>query len=133
MHYQVKGNGPVVMLVHGFGETAAIWDRIIQHLTGFSWIIPDLPGSGRSGLIEDMSMEGMAESLLDILDNENLSDCIMIGHSMGGYITLAFAEKYESRLRGIGLFHSTAYADSEEKKETRRRGGETKLGKRRRQ
>jgi pimeloyl-ACP methyl ester carboxylesterase len=122
LHYQVTGNGPVVMLVHGFGETAVIWDRITSELTEYRWIIPDLPGSGRSGLIEDMSMEGMAESLLAILDNEKLSDCIMIGHSMGGYITLAFAEKYESKLRGFGLFHSTAYADSEEKKETRRKG-----------
>jgi pimeloyl-ACP methyl ester carboxylesterase len=119
LHYQVTGNGPVVMLVHGFGETAVIWDRITSELTEYRWIIPDLPGSGRSGLIEDMSMEGMAESLLAILDNEKLSDCIMIGHSMGGYITLAFSEKYESRLRGFGLFHSTAYADSEEKKKKR--------------
>jgi len=46
----------------------------------------------------------------------------MIGHSMGGYITLAFADKYPNRLRSFGLFHSTAYPDSEEKKTARRRG-----------
>jgi pimeloyl-ACP methyl ester carboxylesterase len=122
LHYQVTGNGPAAMLVHGFGETAAIWDPIRQHLTGYQLVIPDLPGSGQSGLTEDMSMEGMAESLLAILDNEKLSHCVMIGHSMGGYITLAFAENHEDRLRGFGLFHSTAFADSEEKKETRKKG-----------
>jgi pimeloyl-ACP methyl ester carboxylesterase len=47
---------------------------------------------------------------------------ILIGHSMGGYITLALAEKYPERLKAFGLFHSTAFADSEEKKEARRKG-----------
>ena len=45
----------------------------------------------------------------------------MIGHSMGGYITLAFAEKYPGSLKAFGLFHSSAFADNEEKKDTRRK------------
>jgi pimeloyl-ACP methyl ester carboxylesterase len=122
LYYHVSGIGPAVVLIHGFGETATIWDNLAHQLSGYQLIIPDLPGSGRSGLISDMSIEGMAESLLAILDHENVSSCVMIGHSMGGYITLAFAEKFEDRLQGFGLFHSSAFADSEEKKDTRRKG-----------
>jgi pimeloyl-ACP methyl ester carboxylesterase len=124
--YQVSGQGSTVVLVHGFGEAGEIWKNQVAFLADrFQLIVPDLPGSGRSELIEDMSMEGMAEAIKMILDNETRgeqAEVCMIGHSMGGYITLAFAEKYEDRLNSFGLFHSTAYADSEEKKATRRKG-----------
>jgi pimeloyl-ACP methyl ester carboxylesterase len=97
----------------------------------FMFIIPDLPGSGRSEMIDDMSMEGMAEVLKAILDTESSQippptggggGASMIGHSMGGYITLAFVEKYEGLLRSFGLFHSSAFADTEEKITARRKG-----------
>src|SRR5437667_131939 len=77
--------------------------------------IPELPGSGRSDMIDDMSIEGMDEAIHAIIDLEKKEKCIIIGHSMGGYITLAFAEKYPGYLSAFGLFHSTAYPDSEEK------------------
>ena len=110
-----------VMLVHGFGEDRRVWDGQIKHLESIcSLIVPDLPGTGKSKLT-DASMEGMADYLKNILDEQSISSCIMIGHSMGGYVTLAFAEKYPEMLAGFGLFHSSAYADSEEKKETRRK------------
>jgi pimeloyl-ACP methyl ester carboxylesterase len=64
----------------------------------------------------------MADCLVAILDEENIKTCIMIGHSMGGYITMAFAEKYPDRLKAFGLFHSSAFADNEAKKETRKKG-----------
>ena len=172
--YRVYGNGKPVMLVHGFGETGDVWTsldpskggtfgRTQSRISGesqadnFKLIVPDLPGSGKSDLIDDMSMEGMAEVLKHILDNElyelsessevppsggfrgaefselsdsskapsfggGLGEVALIGHSMGGYITLAFAEKYEALLRSFGLLHSTAFADSEEKKAIRRKG-----------
>lgn len=68
-----------------------------------------------------ISMESMADYLHQLIVKENISSCTMIGHSMGGYITLAFAEKYPELLNAIGLFHSTAYADSPEKVETRKK------------
>jgi pimeloyl-ACP methyl ester carboxylesterase len=138
--YRVHGDGRPVMLVHGFGETGDVWKKQSPLQTspvggGFQLIVPDLPGSGQSELIDDMSMEGMAEVLKLILDKEvfNQSEsskippsggggAVMIGHSMGGYITLAFAEKYEGLLRSFGLFHSSAFADTEEKKAARRKG-----------
>jgi len=122
--YRVKGSGPLLVLVHGFGEDGNVWkaqfDLFPEHLL----LIPDLPGSGASEMIEDMSMEGMADAIKSLIDSLVPKDekIIMIGHSMGGYITLAFAEKYTASLKAFGLFHSTAFADNEEKKETRRKG-----------
>ena len=117
------GSGPVVVLLHGFGEDANIWKDQVRHLQKkFRVITPHLPGSGTSEIIEDMSMEGIAESLHFLLQQEGISKCVLIGHSMGGYITLAFAERHSEMLSGFGLFHSTAYADTAEKKETRKKG-----------
>lgn len=121
--YRVEGKGTPVMLVHGFGEKSDVWKSQVELLKeSFTIIVPDIPGSGESAIVADMSMEGLAEVLKKILEQESINQCIMIGHSMGGYITLAFAEKYASSLKAFGLFHSTAYADSEEKKITRRKG-----------
>jgi pimeloyl-ACP methyl ester carboxylesterase len=127
--YRVFGNGKPVMLVHGFGEMGEVWINQIEFLKEkFFLIVPDLPGSGQSDMIDDMSMEGMAEVLKTIFEQEGLTIPssggvgTLIGHSMGGYITLAFAEKYEGLLSSFGLFQSTAYPDSEEKKTIRRKG-----------
>jgi pimeloyl-ACP methyl ester carboxylesterase len=124
--YNVLGKGRPVVLIHGFAEDNDVWRYQQDELSNqYLLIIPDLPGSGKSGAIDDMSIEGMADCIKLILDHELgevAETVVMIGHSMGGYITLAFAEKYPGSLRAIGLFHSTAFADSEEKKATRRRG-----------
>ena len=130
--YRVTGKGRPVMLIHGFGEDGNVWKNQAEFLkNSFRLIIPDLPGTGKSELIGDMSIEGMAELIKAILDTEvsetssfgeGLGKVCIIGHSMGGYITLAIAEKYPEQLNALGLFHSTAYADSEEKKEVRRKG-----------
>lgn len=120
--YTISGGGPTVVLLHGFGEDARVWDFQKDYLEQhFEILIPDIAGSGQSQMIDDMSMEGLAESIHFILENESIKKCVMIGHSMGGYITLAFAEKYSALLAGFGLFHSTAFADSDEKKATRQK------------
>lgn len=123
LRYQVLGEGVPVMLVHGFGEDSTVWDRQLPQLQQrFTIILPDLPGSGRSALTADVSMDNMAVSLNAILEQEGIEQVTMLGHSMGGYVTLAFAEKFPDKLRAFGLVHSTAYADSEEKKANRRKG-----------
>ena len=114
------GKGKPVVLIHGFGEDGNIWDKQVAFLKDhFRLIIPDLPGSGRSALIPDMSIEGMAEAMHSMLMNEGISACVVLGHSMGGYLTLAMAEKYPDLFRSFGLIHSSAFADSEEKKAAR--------------
>lgn len=121
--YRIIGSGNPVVLIHGFGEDGEVWKNQIGFLQNkFQLLVPDLPGSGQSEMIEDMSMKGMAEVIHAIIHDEHIDTCTVIGHSMGGYITLAFAEKYPEYLSAFGLFHSSAYADSEEKKATRRKG-----------
>jgi len=128
--YRSIGEGPVVVLLHGVPFDGSLWSNQFHVFPGFKLIIPDLPGSGRSEIIDDMSMEGMAECAKEIIIHETASlffksgephSVIVIGHSMGGYITLALAEKYPELLNGFGLFNSSAYADSEEKKAGRQR------------
>lgn len=121
--YRITGNGKLVILLHGFGEDGSIWDKQIDFLqTHCRLIIPDLPGSGQSDCITDMSIEGMCELIKAIIGNElSIADerVTVLGHSMGGYITLAVAEKYPALLDGFGLIHSTAFADDDAKKVAR--------------
>lgn len=124
LHYSVGGQGKTVVLLHGFAEDSSIWEDFTLKLSAhYNLIIPDIPGSGKSTLLQkdQVGLEDYAESIHFILAKENIENCCMIGHSMGGYITLAFAEKYPGMLDGIGLFHSSAYADDEQKKETRKK------------
>ncbi|HET6769015.1 MAG TPA: alpha/beta hydrolase [Chitinophagaceae bacterium] len=121
--YRNIGSGDPVLFVHGFGEDGAVWNDQVEFLKNrYHILIPDLPGSGRSEMINEMSMEGIAEVLHSIIHEENINTCIVIGHSMGGYITLALVEKYWNHVNAFGLFHSSAFADTEEKKETRKKG-----------
>ncbi len=123
IHYIVRGQGQPVMLVHGFAEDHRVWDlQVAQLEKRFMLILPDLPGSGSSELTQDVSMENLAGSLHAILEKEKIDSAVMLGHSMGGYVTLAFVEKYPSMLKALGLVHSTAYADTEEKKQNRKKG-----------
>lgn len=127
LFYSVTGAGQPLVLVHGFAEDSDVWREQVELLAkNHLLIIPDLPGSGLSGLQPDMHIESLADHVKYILDQElpnqnRENSIIMIGHSMGGYITLAFAEKYPGMLQAFGLFHSTAFADSEEKKSSRRK------------
>lgn len=120
--YSIYGQGKPVMLVHGFGEDSRIWKHQVEYLqNNFKLIVPDLPGSGKSELIPDLTIDEMAEVLHAIIHEENIERCTVIGHSMGGYTTLALAEKYWNHLNAFGLFHSSAFADSEEKKAARQK------------
>lgn len=121
--YRTYGSGNPVMLVHGFGEDSNVWSNQIEELKSkYYLIVPDLPGSGRSEMINDMNMDGMAEVLHSIIHEENIDRCTVIGHSMGGYITLALVEHYWNHVNAFGLFHSSAFPDTEEKKVARRKG-----------
>ncbi|MBS1746818.1 MAG: alpha/beta hydrolase [Bacteroidetes bacterium] len=121
------GKGLPVILLHGFGETNAVWKNQAGPLSKIcKLIVPDLPGSGQSPLMElhskKLSMNMLADAVYAIIQNEKIDKCVMLGHSMGGYITLAFAEKYPELLKAYGLVHSTAFPDSKEKKQIRLKG-----------
>lgn len=124
INYTVYGTGKAVVLLHGFGEDSDIWKAQIDFLINdFLLIVPDLPGSGKSDLLqkENIEIADYAAIIKVILDQEKITTCCMLGHSMGGYITLAFAEKYPETLNALGLVHSSAYADDEAKKTTRKK------------
>ncbi|MFT3705413.1 MAG: alpha/beta hydrolase [Agriterribacter sp.] len=127
--YKVTGEGAPVVLIHGFAEDGTIWKCQELFLKDhFRLIIPDIPGSGQSDYLplDNITASGIIDRYADIIkkiiDKESVKNCVVIGHSMGGYIALAFAQKYADNLNGLGLFHSTAFADTDEKKKNRIKG-----------
>lgn len=130
IYYRIEGKGKPVMLLHGFGEDSNIWNQQIKELKENNLIvIPDIPGSGQSELLEGKrTLDDYAEVIKAIADEtilknkRSISSFSLIGHSMGGYITLAFAERYPELLNSFGLFHSSAFADDVQKIETRQKG-----------
>jgi pimeloyl-ACP methyl ester carboxylesterase len=122
-YYQKLGTGFPIFLLHGFGEDGSIFKYQIEFLKQFyTVIIPDFPGSGASDLPnEPISMELLADFVHDIAVQEAFEKILLIGHSMGGYATLSYVEKYPSTVRAYGLLHSSAYADDDLKKENRRK------------
>lgn len=133
IHYQVAGAGTPLVLLHGFGEDSEVWNNQIAALQSEAMVIVlDIPGSGKSKIGKDdfteenlrllNTIEFYAEVVNALLEHLQITTCLMLGHSFGGYITLAFAEKYPAKLKGFGLIHSTSFADSDEKKENRKRG-----------
>lgn len=121
VEYEIKGTGSPVLLLHGFTEDRQIWNPMLIGLEAkYQWILPDLPGSGKSAFNDQLTqITHFADVLHAILEAEKISSVALIGHSMGGYISMAFAEKYPERICALGLFHSSSYADSPEKKESR--------------
>ncbi|QES88220.1 alpha/beta fold hydrolase [Rhizosphaericola mali] len=117
----VKNSGPFLVLVHGYPEDQHIFQNQIAFLQeNYSLIIPDLPGAGNSPFNENIAtVEDYAKVLHTIISHENIEKVTMLGHSMGGYITLAFAELFPDFLSKFGMIHSTAVADSDEKIEGR--------------
>lgn len=121
--YFDEGNGPVVFLLHGFGEDRGIWKYLIPELIGtYRVISPDWPGCGQSSTANTViSIEQMADFIKNIMAAENIGETAILGHSMGGYTTMAFAKKYPGALSAIGMIHSSTLADDPQKKENRRK------------
>ncbi len=117
------GKGRVVVLLHGFLGSHKIWDNTIKSLSkSFRVIAIDLPGHGDTDCFGYVhTMELLAKSVKAVMDSLRLKKYVIIGHSMGGYAGLAFADMYPDNLRGLCLYHSSAYADSDEKKRDRTR------------
>lgn len=122
LYYRKMGQGPVAVLLHGFPESSTLWRNIWNELAmSYTLILPDFPGTGESKLEGPVSIAQMAEGLKVILDAEQASKAVVIGHSMGGYVACAFAQQYPQYVQGISLVHSTPLADTEEKKDSRKK------------
>jgi len=118
IHYRAEGKGRAIVLLHGFLGNMQVWENLLPSLIKrYKVILIDLPGHGLTenfGYVHKMDL--MAEAVKAVLHELQLRRYVLIGHSMGGYVSMAFAEKYMDNLRGLVLFHSSAFADSEEKK-----------------
>ncbi len=119
--HQESGKGKPIILLHGFCETSHIWDDFVPRLSDrFRVICPDLPGFGKSKILKTpFSINDVAADVTRWIHSLELKRPVLIGHSLGGYVALAIANKNENMLSGIGLFHSTALPDTQEKKTNR--------------
>ena len=123
LSYTDRGKGITIVMLHGYLENREIWGEFALGLSKqFRVISMDIPGHGRSGTwggTHDMDL--LAESVMAVMREERVDKVFLIGHSMGGYVTMAFADLFPGSLHGYVLFHSTCFADSEEKRKNRDR------------
>lgn len=116
--YDRRGRGAPLMLIHGFPLDHSIWDEVAPFLENdFDLILPDLRGMGQSDSTSaTYTMADLADDMAALLDHLGLRSAFVAGHSMGGYVALAFAQGHASRVRGLALVASQAAADSPERK-----------------
>ncbi|KMJ59648.1 hypothetical protein AB685_01885 [Bacillus sp. LL01] len=121
LFYEDRGVGQTVVLLHGFCGSHGYWKYVMEELSQYYRVIAiDLRGHGQSTVSEDsFSIDDMADDLKLLLDKLEIERSSIIGHSLGGYVALSFAERYEQYIEGLGLVHSTTFPDSEEGKKGR--------------
>ena len=123
IHFSDAGKGEAIVLLHGFLEDISMWNHLQKTLIKTNRVICiDLLGHGKSECLGYVhTMETMAESVKFVLDSLNIDKAKFIGHSMGGYVALALAEKHNNIIDSLCLMNSTAQEDSEERKALRTR------------
>ena len=123
--YYDQGKGEqTILLIHGFGEDHAIWKNQIEFLSShYRVIAPNLPGVHCKPLALHHSqvpnIRMYVEVLHELMHHLHIEQYFIVGHSMGGYIGLSFADYYVNHVQGLLLFHSTTYEDNEAKKTSR--------------
>jgi len=123
LFYRSVGTGNPLVLLHGFLGSSSIWNPFIEELSRKRQVITiDLPGHGKSGTFGEVhTMEFMAETVHEVLRNLQIAKASFVGHSMGGYVSLAFCKNFPIMTQGIVLLNSTPETDTEEKKNNRDR------------
>ena len=121
--YTDEGKGAAIVLLHGFLENKSMWNYFIPALTQKNRVITiDLLGHGATECLGYVhTMEDNADEVHAVLSKLRIRKTIFVGHSMGGYVALAFAELYPDTMKGLVLLNSTARADSAERKKNRDR------------
>ncbi|HLV23859.1 MAG TPA: alpha/beta hydrolase [Moheibacter sp.] len=121
LNYEVIGDGKPVVLLHGYLENMKMWKKLAERLSSSRKVILiDLPGHGESGNFDEIhTMELMAVKVRETLAFLKISNADFIGHSMGGYVTLAYVEKFPVDVNSFALMNSSSLPDSDEKKEQR--------------
>jgi 3-oxoadipate enol-lactonase len=129
--YERSGAGRVpLVLVHGYPLDHSIWKEVLPLLeTDFDVVLPDLRGFGQSELVQvQFTLRDMAADILGLLDHLNIDKAVVAGHSMGGYISLAFARDWPERVAGLGLIATQAQADTPERKQARYTAADGMIG-----
>jgi pimeloyl-ACP methyl ester carboxylesterase len=132
INYSDTGEGQVIVLLHGYLESMQVWNGFAEKLaTKFRVINVDLPGSGLSDTYGDVhTMEFMATAIKALVEHAGAGRVFLTGHSLGGYVSLAFVDLYPDLLSGYCLFHSSPFADTQETIDKRMREIEiVKMGK----
>ncbi len=121
VHYTIKGKGKAIVLIHGFLGSHQVWDAYSETiLKNHQLICIDLPGHGKSPAIAFVhQMELLAELLEALRKHLKLKKWSLVGHSLGGYVALAYAELFPNAIRKLILINSSANADGEERKKSR--------------
>ena len=121
LYARQRGEGKPLLFIHGFPMDQSVWDSFGDNFVTSNRVITvDLPGFGKSPILPfPFSLDQVADYLIQFLLNEVTSQTAVIGHSLGGYVALAMANKRPDLFSALGLFHSTAFADYPEKKESR--------------
>lgn len=119
--YERRGTGSPLVLLHGYPLDHHLWDDVAPLLVDkFDLILPDLRGFGESSTVDSFySMEDIASDIAALLDHLEIQKTAIVGHSMGGYVALAFARLYPERVSGLGLVSSQVLADAPDRKEGR--------------
>jgi pimeloyl-ACP methyl ester carboxylesterase len=117
------GKGTAVVLLHGFLENKTMWDKYVSALSKNHRVITiDLLGHGETECLGYVhTMEDQADMIFAVLISLRIRKIVLVGHSMGGYVALAFAELYPDNVKGLFLLNSTSRADSDERKINRDR------------
>jgi len=113
---------PTILFLHGFAESREVWTDFTRPFpAGYRLLVPNLLGHGTNRApVPDFAMEAQARYVVNYLDQKGASGPVLVvGHSMGGYVALALAERYPDRVAGLALINSTAYADTDEKRQNR--------------
>lgn len=117
--YYNSGKGRALVFLHGYCEDSSIWNELTEDLEiDFQVVRIDLPGFGRSES-QEAGIDDMARAVQAVVEHLNLSNFIMLGHSMGGYVSLSYAQQFPDMLAGLAMLHSHPYADLEEKRAAR--------------
>lgn len=117
------GSGPPVVLLHGFPMNHLVWKDVVPAIAmSYTVFTPDLPGLGNSPLPPgEFALEAVGGYMNDWAEENGITGAVLVGHSLGGYVALEMVRQQPHRYAGLVLFHSTAYADTAEKKESRTR------------
>jgi 3-oxoadipate enol-lactonase len=120
VNYFDQGTGPAVLLIHAFPLNHTMWEpQIGPLLEDFRVIAPDIRGFGGSQPATAWTTEEMADDLRELLDKLDITDCAVVGVSMGGYIAFSFWARHSRYVRQLVLSNTRARADSDKEKAAR--------------